>query len=842
MAAFDTKLKGPDLSGITPGPSRAPADTSGERDRMLVQAAGIAAKTAGKAYATAQAGEVAGTDLTLEQVNEQADNVDAQIEQALLKEQDTAEGPISKRRAEEIKDAQLSEFADNDRVLLALRDRGSISTIEARARRTLNLKRALSNPINSLFRKDFINAAKDLTGGGAGDDMFQETAEEKQARLIMEKQQEAIAKFEAEVVDRAARTNQPTNVARAELQAQQADIDTLERLKAVKAERELTSIEQEERFATGRSAGGREVGSYIKELVTAGGGGGLEAGQMAGGTRMIESLYQQQLQELNTATGISGEYRDAERSRLTFWRDGQLALLKAHDRADLDKAVLQQMDTMAQKIGWANMGEVMALKAIDPRLFDIFLKSGGNIASIMDATLGDERGTKFIAAAKKIRSLGAFAQGQTPENPEAVADFLGTSEGVEYLAGAVNEEAADGLPKISDQTAAIYANSTEKSLKAFTSGIAIMSSQNNANYRGEVMKAMDIAGDKIAFNNKHIGQNGTISLETRGTMGRNKRERLALKIPESMTQYAGEIKQLYRVIDKQPWVWEHVQDQYVDAADAFNGLMRGEWQPELNMGKGAEAKSTASGTRIKTEVPVDKGTALPDPLAARQADVAELQELLQKEVDGTPTEEEEARLSELLDQRIAIRDKKRTGGKPVDPRTERAEPAKAEVTEGRKGEDPFAPKIPKGKKPSLAIKNNNPGNLRGLGIQYQGKTGEVDTGSGKFSQFESPQMGMRALARDLDVKIGRGVDTIEKIINVYSPDADPENIKRGHTAEPYIEFVAKKSGIPRDKKLTVEDRAKLMKAISWFEAGYDAWSDEVIEEGIRLAGTRGKKK
>ena len=685
--AFDTKLKGPDLSGITPGPSRAPADTSGERDRMLTQAAGIAAKTAGKAYATAQAGEVAGTDLSLEQVNDQADNVDAQIEQALLKEQDTAEGPISQRRAEEIKDAQLSEFADNDRVLLALRDRGSISTIEARARRTLNLKRALSNPINSMFRNDFVNAAKDLTGGGAGDDMFQETAEEKQARLIREKQQEAVAKFEAEVVDRSARTGVSAEVARVELQAQRADVDTLERLKAVKAERELTSIEHEERFATGRSAGGREVSSYIKELVQSVGGAGLEADHMAGGSRMIESLYQKQLQELHSSTGISGDYRDAERSRLTFWRDGQLALLKAHDRADYDKALLTQMDTMAQKIGWANMGEVMALKAIDPRLFDIFIKSGGNIASIMDATLGDERGTEFIKAAKKIRSLGTFAQGKPPENPDSVADFLGTPEGTEYLAGAVNEEAAEGLPKISDQTAAIYANSTEKSLKSFTGGIAIMHSQKNANYRGEVMKAMDIAGDKIAFNNKHVGGNGEISLTEQGTIGRNKRKRLSLAIPESMTQYSGEIKQLYRVVDKQPWVWEHVQDQYIDAADAFNGLMRGEWKPELNMEKGAEAKRTARGTRIKTEVPADKGAELPAEGAPREADVAELQELLQKEADGTPTEQEEARLSELLDQRIAIRDRARTGGKPVDPRTALPEQNKVEV--GRHGDSNY---------------------------------------------------------------------------------------------------------------------------------------------------------
>lgn len=683
MAKFDTKLGKADTSGIQPVPVRAPADTSSERDRMLVQAAGIAAQTAGKAYAQGQAAEVAGTDLSLEQVNEQADVVDQQIEAALTQEQNQAAGPISQRKAQEIKDAQLTEFANNDRVLLALRDRGSISTVEARARRTLNLKRALSNPINSLFRSDFVNAAKDLTGGGAGDDMFKETPEEKQSRLIREKQQEAVAKFEAEVVDRAARTGLPLEVARIELRTQQEDIDKLERLKAIKAERELTSIEQEDRFATGRSASGREVANYVKELVQEGGGVGLEATQMAGGGRMIESLYQQQLSELNSATGITGAYRDSERARLTGWRDGQLAFLKAHDKAELDKAQLTQMDTMAQQVGWANMGEVMALKAIDPRLFDIFLKSGGNIAKIMNATLGDERGTQFIAAAKKIRSLGTWAKGERPEEPDAVADFMNTPEGVEYLSGAAESDVGDrggDLATVSPETASIYANSTEKSLQSFTSGVAMMASQASPRYRGEVLKAVDIAADKFQFLNKHQGQSGEISLTEAGTIGRNKRKRLNLRIPEGMTEYGGEIKQLYRVIDKQPWIWEHVQDEYLDSTDAFNGFMRGEWQPELNTEPQAEEKPGARGTRIRSTVPDDEPTKLDDPIAAPEGAVAELQELLAAEEAGIPTEQEEARLTELLEQRIAIRDRKRTGGKPVDPRVERPEPVKVQTT------------------------------------------------------------------------------------------------------------------------------------------------------------------
>lgn len=683
--AFNTDLQGPDLSGITAGPARAPADTSGERDRMLTQAAGIAATTAGKAYAAGSAAEVAGVDMSLEQANAQADVVDQQIEAALLKEQDRVEGPIhpSGRRAQEIKDAQLSEFANNDRVLLALRDRGTISTTEAKARRTLNLKRALSNPINSMFRNDFINAAKDLTGGGAGDDMFQETPEEKQNRVIREKQAEAVAKFEAEVTDHALRTNQPMDVARVELQAQREDLDTIARLNAVKAERELTSIEHEEDFATGRSAGGREVSSYIKELVAETGGAGLEATQMAGGTRMIEGLYQKQLTALNNAKGISGPYRDAERARLTNWRDGQLALLKAHDRADLDKAQLTQMDNLAQKVGWANMGEVMALKAIDPRLFDIFLKSGGNIQSIMDATLGDKRGTAFIQAAKKIRSLGSWTQGKPVESPDAVADFLNSQGGQEYL-GQVGEESPEKQQQISDATKKIYADSTEKSLNAFTTGFSTMQALNSGGkqfVRKEISNAMSIARDKGQFLLKHKGAGGRVEIIKQPKQHRDHVPVTELHIPEGMAEHQKEFRAIYKVIQAHRWAWEHVQDDYFDAADAFNGYMRGEWDIDLNLEEGVG--------RVKPEVPTE-ATKMEEPTVTQPdfGDVQELQELLKAEEEGAPTDEQEARLTELLEQRVAIRDKKRTGGLPVDPRTEVPEQKKVEV--GRHGDSNYS--------------------------------------------------------------------------------------------------------------------------------------------------------
>ena len=50
------------------------------------------------------------------------------------------------------------------------------------------------------------------------------------------------------------------------------------------------------------------------------------------------------------------------------------------------------------------------------------------------------------------------------------------------------------------------------------------------------------------------------------------------------------------------------------------------------------------------------------------------------------------------------------------------------------------------------VQFNNPGNIE-TGQGYAGETGE--TYAERFSVFDSPQMGVRAVARDITTKIGR---------------------------------------------------------------------------------------
>lgn len=133
------------------------------------------------------------------------------------------------------------------------------------------------------------------------------------------------------------------------------------------------------------------------------------------------------------------------------------------------------------------------------------------------------------------------------------------------------------------------------------------------------------------------------------------------------------------------------------------------------------------------------------------------------------------------------------------------------------------------------VRNNNAGNLKEVGIPWKGKMEGTDSGgrvaSGSFTRFSTPQFGVRALKRDLTTKIGRGLNTIDKILNVYAPSG------RENDTEAYIKAVSKATGIGADQKLTEKDMFELVKAIISHEGGRSSllyYTDTVIREGMEL--------
>lgn len=110
------------------------------------------------------------------------------------------------------------------------------------------------------------------------------------------------------------------------------------------------------------------------------------------------------------------------------------------------------------------------------------------------------------------------------------------------------------------------------------------------------------------------------------------------------------------------------------------------------------------------------------------------------------------------------------------------------------------------------FRNNNPGNLRGK--HWFGQIGNDDSG---FSKFTNAAYGIRAIAKLLVNYENKGLNSIRKIVEKYSENANSN----------YIEFLCKKLRVSADEKINVKERlSELVAAIIQFECGHNPYPDE----------------
>ena len=126
---------------------------------------------------------------------------------------------------------------------------------------------------------------------------------------------------------------------------------------------------------------------------------------------------------------------------------------------------------------------------------------------------------------------------------------------------------------------------------------------------------------------------------------------------------------------------------------------------------------------------------------------------------------------------------------------------------------------------------NNPGNLE-KGQGYAGETGNTyaDDRERPFVIFDSPEMGVRALAMDLQTKIKRHEGDVDKIIAQFAPDNENDTKK-------YQEFVKQK--LKKDK-VTNKDLKFLVQAIIEKEnkpevADYYLDNPDIIKKGLAMS-------
>lgn len=122
--------------------------------------------------------------------------------------------------------------------------------------------------------------------------------------------------------------------------------------------------------------------------------------------------------------------------------------------------------------------------------------------------------------------------------------------------------------------------------------------------------------------------------------------------------------------------------------------------------------------------------------------------------------------------------------------------------------------------------NNNPGNIiKGIATFE----GEVPSNDVRFRKFSTMAYGYRAMFVLLNSYIGKGFNTIEKIINRYAPSVENNTVA-------YINAVVKSTGINANQPISASETDKLIKlvsAISLHENGLKA-DISVIQAGWNL--------
>jgi len=123
------------------------------------------------------------------------------------------------------------------------------------------------------------------------------------------------------------------------------------------------------------------------------------------------------------------------------------------------------------------------------------------------------------------------------------------------------------------------------------------------------------------------------------------------------------------------------------------------------------------------------------------------------------------------------------------------------------------------------IRNNNAGNIEDNGTPWRGRQGN----DGRFVIFDTPENGIRAIARILDTYINKhGINTLEGIISRWAPPVENDT-------ESYIKHAEHALNISRNTPIGEHHKADLIKVIVQHENGQQPYSDKVIYDGIAAA-------
>lgn len=123
------------------------------------------------------------------------------------------------------------------------------------------------------------------------------------------------------------------------------------------------------------------------------------------------------------------------------------------------------------------------------------------------------------------------------------------------------------------------------------------------------------------------------------------------------------------------------------------------------------------------------------------------------------------------------------------------------------------------------IRNNNPGNIR-HGDKWRGLSASQPDPA--FCTFVAPVYGIRAMVKILRNYRKRGINTVAEIISAWAPTVENDTAA-------YIKSVCSRTGVGPNDPIEPTN-PDLIKAIIKHENGSQPYSDNTINDGIKLAG------
>lgn len=127
------------------------------------------------------------------------------------------------------------------------------------------------------------------------------------------------------------------------------------------------------------------------------------------------------------------------------------------------------------------------------------------------------------------------------------------------------------------------------------------------------------------------------------------------------------------------------------------------------------------------------------------------------------------------------------------------------------------------------IRNNNPGNLVSTNEPWQGQDGA----DGRFCIFDSPESGIRAMARVLIAyQKKHNLRTVGDMIHRYAPPHE-------NKTDCYAESVAAALGVEVDAAIDVtkyETMLPMVERMITIENGQQPYEKSVLDAGLKLAG------